>query len=110
MFHFFPSWIGSGSNNLILNPDPIRICDTTPNAPENGPLVGPLTYEEDAPPDEWGGVGGHAVDAGEALLLQQLILRHQAVLQEIGTVAVRPLHTATQIVRSVICPQLKKNI
>ncbi len=43
-------------------------------------------------------MGGHAVDAGEALLLQQLILRHQAVLQEVGTVAVRPLHTGTQLV------------
>ncbi len=95
MGHFCPPGFGSGFQIRIRN------RDTSPNAPENGPLVGPLTYEEDAPPDEGRGVGGHAVDAGEALLLQQLILRHQAVLQEIGTVAVRPLHTFKKLVEQL---------
>jgi hypothetical protein len=67
-------------------------CAMTRNrVPEDCPLVGALPNEEDPPPDERGGVCWQAVDAGEALLLQQLILRHQAVLEEIGTVAVRPL-------------------
>jgi hypothetical protein len=42
-------------------------------------------------------VGGQAVDAGQSLLLQQLILCHQAVLKEIGTVAVGTLHTTPKV-------------
>ena len=74
----------------------VPVLDPCRCLPEYGPLVGPLPYEEHAPPGEGGGVGGQTVDAGQPLLLQQLVLRHQAVLQEIGTVAVRALHTKTQ--------------
>ena len=60
-------------------------------APEDSLLVGSLPDEEDAEPGE-GGLGrGQAVDARQLLLQQQVELRHEAVLKEVGAVAVRAL-------------------
>ena len=61
--------------------------------PKHSFLIRPLSYEQHPVPEERGVGRGNAVNAGELLLEQQIVLRHQGVLQEVGAVAVLTLHT-----------------
>ena len=74
--------------------------------PKHSFLIRPLSYEQHPVPEERGVGRGNAVNAGELLLEQQIVLRHQGVLQEVGAVAVLTLHTLHYSTALLQCPQV----